>query len=252
VQRKDAKYRESHIESLAEYFEVKRNTTRSIEVKEIKIFERTRAIAVKHKWYLKGRYGMIRNLLITNYRIHNVLSIIGALAFTLLIIQLTTEEEKHWPAMIIATKVWVIFTVWERLLEHDGWKVITDKQAITKRLLLHNGTHLSMSGDSPFAQAPLADAVGLYGKGAGVDEMIQGTFDTDKAGMNGAIASSDMHSFLKALQILISATGSPVPTMKTEMTVADSCEIFSKTKETTASSPSGINYGHYISACKSS
>ena len=60
------------------------------------------------------------------------------------------------------------------------------------------------------------------------------------------------HSFLKVLQIPISATtGSPVPTMKTEMTIEDSYEIFSKTKETTASSPSGINYGHYIAACES-
>jgi len=39
--------------------------------------------------------------------------------------------------------------------------------------------------------------------------------------------------------------------MKSELTVADSCEILSKTKETTASFPSGIHYGHYIAACKS-
>ena len=82
--------------------------------------------------------------------------------------------------------------------------------------------------------------------------MLQGTFDTDTAGMNGDTASSEMHSFLKALQILISAkTGTPVPTMKTETTMEDSCEIFSKIKETTASSPSGIHYGHYIAACES-
>ena len=39
--------------------------------------------------------------------------------------------------------------------------------------------------------------------------------------------------------------------METDMTVGDSCKIFSKTKETTASSPSGIHYGHYIAACES-
>jgi len=94
--------------------------------------------------------------------------------------------------------------------------------------------------------------VGLDGEEAGVDEMLQGTLDTDKAGINSATASSEMQSFLKALQILISATtGSPAPTMKTEMTIADSCEIFSKTKKTKASSPSGIHYGYYIAACKS-
>jgi len=39
--------------------------------------------------------------------------------------------------------------------------------------------------------------------------------------------------------------------MATEMTVEDSCEIFSKNKETTAASPYGIRYGHYIAACES-
>ena len=82
--------------------------------------------------------------------------------------------------------------------------------------------------------------------------MLQGTFDTDKAGLNGATASSEMSSFLKALQIQISAkTGAPVPTIKTELTVEESCKIFRKTKESTASSPSGIHYGHYIAACES-
>ena len=82
--------------------------------------------------------------------------------------------------------------------------------------------------------------------------MFQSTFNTNKSDMNGAAASSEMHSFLKALQIPISTTTeSRVPTMKTEMTVTDSCAIFSKIKETTASSPSGIHYGHYIEACES-
>ena len=58
-----------------------------------------------------------------------------------------------------------------------------------------------------------------------------------------------MKSFIKALQIPISKhTRAPVPTMRTDMTVEDSCKIFSKTKESTASSPSGIHYGHYIAA----
>ena len=33
--------------------------------------------------------------------------------------------------------------------------------------------------------------------------MLQGTFDVDKVGLDGAAASSEMHSFLKALQIPI-------------------------------------------------
>ena len=174
-----------------------------------------RATAAKHKWYLKDRHGMIRNLLIPDYRLHDILSIIGALAFILLILQLLSPEEEYKPSSIITSGVWVIFTVWEQLTSHDGWKVISDEKVTTPRLLLRNGTHLSMSGDSPFAKGPLADVVGLDSDGGGVDEMLQGTFDIDKAGLRCTAASSEMHSFLKALQIPLSAkTGIPGPTME--------------------------------------
>ena len=232
VQRSAAEHRDAHIAALAEYFATTRNTSRCIEVKKIKTSERTRATAAKHKWYLKDRHGMIRNLLIPDYRLHEIISIIGVLAFTLLIFQLLTHKETHSPSLIILSGAWGLFTVWESIVAHEGWKVITDEKQITKRLMLRNGTHLSMSGDSPFARGPLADAVGLDGEGEGVDEMLQGTFDTDKSGLNGAAASSEMSSFLKALQIPLSAkTGAPVPTMKTELTVEESCKIFRKTKE---------------------
>ena len=101
--------------------------------------------------------------------------------------------------IVVVTGAWGIFTVWEKIASHEGWKVITDEKQITKRLMLRNGTHLSMYGDSPFARGPLADAVGLDEEGEGVEEMLQGTFDTDKSGLNGAAASSEMSSFMKAL-----------------------------------------------------
>lgn len=79
---------------------------------------------------------------------------------------------------------------------HEGWKVISDEKVITKRLLMRNGTHLSMSGDFPFARGPLADRVGLDGKGAGVKDILQGNFSTDKGGLNRAAASSEMKSVI--------------------------------------------------------
>ena len=72
------------MEKLADYFSDKRDTTRVIELKKISTLERTRNTAAKHKWYLKERHGMIRNLLIPDYCIHDILAIIGVLAFTLL------------------------------------------------------------------------------------------------------------------------------------------------------------------------
>lgn len=42
-----------------------------------------------------------------------------------------------------------------------------------------------MLGDSPFSRGPLADKVGLDGDVSRVEEMIYGTFSTDKEGMDG-------------------------------------------------------------------
>ena len=251
IQRQSIKIRESHMEKLADHFAEKRNTTRAIEVKKISTSERTRSTAAKHKWYLKERHGMIRNLLIPDYCIHEILSIIGILAFTLFIQQLMAPTGKYSQSMVVATGAWGIFTVWEQISAHEGWKVLSDETMITSRLLLRNGTHLSMSGDSPFARGPLAEAIGLDGEGDGVEDMLNGTFDTDREGLDGIAASSEMRSFIKALQIPTSKlTGDPVHTMQTDMTVEDSIEIFSGTKESTSSSPSGIHYGHYIAACE--
>ena len=73
------------MEKLTEHFAERRQTTRTIELKKITTSERTRTTAAKHKWYLKERHGMIRNLLIPDYKIHNILAIISVIAFTLLI-----------------------------------------------------------------------------------------------------------------------------------------------------------------------
>lgn len=131
-------HRKSHMETLAEHFAVKQETKQVIEVIKIKTSERTRATAAKHKWYLKERHGMIQNLIIPDYRVHNILAIIGAMAFTLLILQLLTGDGIYTPELVIATGFWGIFTVWEQVMVHDGWKCINNERVITKRLLICN------------------------------------------------------------------------------------------------------------------
>jgi len=164
---------------------------------------------------------------------------------------LLRDDAAYVPEIVAVTGAWSIFTVWEQVIEHKSWKAISDENIITQRLLIRNRTNPSMSSDSPFDRVPLAEEVGLDCEVRGVDDMLQGTFRTDREVLKGAAASSEMKSFIQALQILISkVTGEPVPTMVTEMTVKDSCEIFNHTKESTASYPPGIHYGHYISACK--
>ena len=109
-----------------------------------------------------------------------------------------------------------------------------------------------MSGESSFARGPLAADIGLDGKGDAVEDILKGKYKRDISGLDEASASSEMKNFIKALKIPISLkTGKslePMPiTYKNEYYV----ESFSKTRESTASSPSGLHYGHYIEACES-
>ena len=168
VQSKALKTSETHMEQLANCYANLRNITRAIDKKKIRILERNRNTAFKHKWYLKGKNGMIRNLLIPYSRVHDLLVIIGALAFALLIQQLIAEKDKYIPSLIVTTGSWRVFKVREEITDHEGWKVLSDETAITQRLLMRNGTHLSISGDSPFAREPIADRIGMDGNGTGV------------------------------------------------------------------------------------
>ena len=86
VQANARAHRATHMEQLAEHFALHRDTSRIVEMKKITTSETVRQTAAKHKWYLKERHRMIRNLLIPDYCIHYILAIIGVLVFTLLIL----------------------------------------------------------------------------------------------------------------------------------------------------------------------
>ena len=63
---------------------------------------------------------------------------------------------------------------------------------------------------------------------------------------------SEMKIFIGALKTLLSdKTGKYIPTMDTTMDIEQHREVLQKTRVSTASSPSGIHYGHYIAACES-
>ena len=173
MQKNSKDKREEHMKVLAEHYAERRNTTKVIEINKIIKYEAIRKTAAKHKWYLKERNGMIRTLLVPDYKIYQILAIIGILAWTALMGSLCSQPDKilldaHFILMI----VWGAFTVWSQLVQYDGWKVLTDKNKITQRLLQRNGTHLSMSGDTPFAQGALAEEIGHDGEGAAVEEML--------------------------------------------------------------------------------
>ena len=230
---KGAKQRRgTHMEVLVDHYAKQRYSTREQEIKKITQSERTWKASAKHKWYLRERHGMIRSLLVPDYIMNETLSVLGMLALTTLkcaacydIIKLTDE-------LLVASIVWGVATSWRSLIKFDGWKVLTNPEVITHCLIQRNGNHLSMSGDSPFARGELADAIGKDDKGKAVDEILKGTFKRDTQGTDGATASSEIQSFIKALKIPISnKKGDTIPLINTDISLQNYIETYSKTRE---------------------
>ena len=108
-----------------------------------------------------------------------------------------------------------------------------------------------MSGDTSFARGKLAEDIGRDGEGEGSEEMFRGTYTMDTEGMDPSMASTKINIFLHALKLPDSKlTVSHIPTTPSLITLQQYKDIFNSTREQTASSPSGLYYGHYKAACE--
>ena len=156
---------------------------------------------------------MIRSLLVPDYLLTEILSVFGMIAINTLIYaatlsyshNITLDNNKYILSntLVIATVIWGVSTSWTSLIRYDGWKILTDQDIMAQRLTQRNGTHLSMSGDSPFTRGALADEISKDGEGEAVDEILKGSYEMDLRGKDEATSSSEMHSFIKALKIPI-------------------------------------------------
>lgn len=102
---------------------------------------------------------MIRNLLVHDNQLQDIFAILGALAFTLMVQQMTAVKDKYIPLLLVATGAWGIFGVWVQITVHEGWKVLSDEDMITKRLITQNGTHLYIPGDSSFTRGCISYSI---------------------------------------------------------------------------------------------
>ena len=119
-------------------------------------------------------------------------------------------------------------------------------------ILQHNGIHLSMSGDTPFAAGPLLDSIGLDGEEDGVEDHLDRIFHMDTKIMDKVSSSIAMTIFLKIIKRPTSSTTeTTIPDMDTELTIEQYKDVVNKIKEATASSPSVIQYGYYKAAHES-
>ena len=65
--------------------------------------------------------------------------------------------------MMVRAIPWGVFTVWSQLTANDGWKVLTDEEMITSRILQRNGTLLSIS-DNTFVIEVCSSILGVATK----------------------------------------------------------------------------------------
>ena len=141
VQRQFKDKREAHLEELAEHYASNRQTTKQTEIKKIKQSKEIRTTSAKHKWYLKERYGMIRTLLVQDYRLHQILSVLGVLPLSAMLGRFTKGGNVVRSNDILVRDLsWSVFTVWGQLTANDGLKVLTYEDQITERILQRNGT----------------------------------------------------------------------------------------------------------------
>ena len=203
VQRHAVLFREEHMAQLAEHYAARRETTKQVELDKMYHIEKVKRAAAKHKWYFKERHGMIRSLLVPDFHHNNIAPIFGILAFTFLL--QATMSDRVWNSYpyqpVILAGLWGFQTDWHQLVVHDGWRALSNEDAMVHKLLQRNSTHLSMSGDTPFARGSLAENVGKDGECEGVDEMLKGTYSIDNKDMTPLLASTEMKKFLSSPQI---------------------------------------------------
>ena len=130
------------------------------------------------------------------------------------------------------------------------WKTISDKDEIFHLLIQRNTEKLSMSNKSPFATGPIADAIGPYGDNDIVDKLLNGTLTPESLGIDPNDIDIELNTLLQALQYATTPTGKKIPQIESMISLDEYKQLFRKTGEMTASSPSKTHMGHYIASCE--
>ena len=101
--------------------------------------------------------------------------------------------------MLVVVVLWGTFTIWSQLTDNDGWKILTDKAQIPKRLLQRNGTHLYVFRYSSFSRGLIALEIGYDGEV--VEVMLKETYILDTEGLDEVHVSSEINNFIPVIHI---------------------------------------------------
>ena len=150
--------------------------------------------------------------------------------------------------------VWVVATDWKELIAWNGWKNIESEELLYKHILRRNTTHLSMSANTPLANGPLADAIGLDGNLDFVDDILEGIAHhnqlTDHLPSDEIENSPELHAFLSALQKPCSTlTGASIPEISHRDHSQNCAEDISKKFEKICGDASNVAYRSPANSC---
>lgn len=112
-------------------------------------------------------YGIIHTFLVPDFQVCHILTVFGALAWTAVMKVMVTYGylgESVPNFLIVLSMLWGTFPIWSQLLMHDGWKMLSDEEQVTQKLLQRNGMHLYKSGDTPFVMGILWNEIWPDGK----------------------------------------------------------------------------------------
>jgi hypothetical protein len=104
-------------------------------------------------------------------------------------------------------------------------------------LLKQGQEHFSQAADTPFVTGPLADILGPFHQTTTTEQILTGTFAAERLNL-----LTETQDLLRALRY---TNPSNPPALDSVLTLKDLREAYAHMREDTASSPSGIHYGHY-------
>jgi len=119
------------------------------------------------------------------------------------------------------------------------WTEVVEATAIWEALLHDGREHFSQASDTPFAMGPVANLIGPYDFNEHSQAILNGTFDIDSI-----TEDINLRDVVKAMRY---ENPDDPPEIDCTITIEQLQKGFRDASESTASSPSGLHYGHWKS-----
>ena len=140
----------------------------------------------------------------------------------------------------------MISSVYVKNNQSHEYEEITEAEPLFNAIIDQNASNLSKAGVSPFAEGTLKDDCGPNGENTNtVDEILSGMYTTFIKKYS-TDTNQIINTFIKSLRSPISLTD----IINLDISAKDYQQLFNRTKEKTASSPSDIHIGHYKACAK--